>query len=271
MHLLQFYHFSLIFDLELEKLKEFLYKLCTFYEFKGLILIAKEGINLSIAGDLSKIHQFMDNLQNQNYINVQQIQKRIQDVGEIQPYRKLVIKIKSQIIPFPEEVDIKQNKNRFLSPEEFHELVLQNKAIPVDTRNYYEWAIGSFQNAIKFPIRKFRELPQQYEWFLHHYQQNPDKIFVTFCTGGIRCEKVVPFLVSRGLDRIYQIQGGILSYFEKFAYQKEILWEGECFVFDERYTILPNGQRGKILPCLICGQPVLEKKCIRCGAKLQIA
>lgn len=262
MEILQFYEFKPIPENQLEFLKDWFYKKCLQYNLKGLILLAKEGINLSVSGDPFFLKQFLKECHQEPFLLQKNTKVRIQPT-EVIPYKKLIIKIKPQIIPFPVEVDTTLNQNHFLTPEEFQKLMEEEKVLPVDTRNYYEWKIGSFKNAIQFPIRTFRDLPNHLDWFENQYKKYSDKIFVTFCTGGIRCEKVVPFLIEKGFQ-VYQIKGGILDYFFAFGHTNHF-WEGECFVFDERYSILPNFQKGKTQPCELCGQPIFNHKCVRCG------
>lgn len=261
MHILQYYQFGNIPEENLVIVKEWFFHKCLEYQLKGLILIATEGINLSVSGTKFLLEEFLEDCKNAPYPLHDKTRIRFMKSPVI-PYKKLIVKIKDQIIPFPFEIDHSLNKNHFLKPEEFHQLMIEEKVIPVDTRNYYEWKIGSFMNAIKFPIRKFRELPLQLDWFKEHYEKNQDKIFVTYCTGGIRCEKVVPFLIQHGFNHVYQIEGGILDYFQKYP---NGFWEGECFVFDDRYSILPNFEIGYVKPCKLCGQPIIENQCVRCG------
>ncbi|GIX41904.1 MAG: UPF0176 protein [Leptospiraceae bacterium] len=266
MHILQYYQFGNIPENQLDNIKEWYYKKCLEYQLKGLILLAPEGINLSVAGTKFLLDDFLKECYKAPFPLLPETRVRFMPT-EVQPYKKIVIKIKNQIIPFPVKINHKLNQGKFIKPEEFHQLMKENKVIPVDTRNYYEWEIGTFKNALKFPIRKFRELPSQLDWFKEQYEKNKDKIIVTFCTGGIRCEKVVPFLVEKGFMNVYQIEGGILDYFEKFP---DGYWEGECFVFDERYSILPDFKRGNVRPCNFCGQPIIHQRCVRCG-NIQIA
>lgn len=266
MHILQFYQFGNLSENLLENTRNWYYEQCLKFQLKGLILIAKEGINLSVAGTKFLLKEFLNECYKAPFPLLPQTRVRFMPT-DILPYKKLIVKIKNQIIPFPIEIDPKLNDGRFLKPEEFHQLMKNGDVIPIDTRNYYEWEIGTFKNSLKFPIRKFRELPSKLDWFQEQYKKHKDKIFVTFCTGGIRCEKVVPFLIQQGFENVYQIEGGILDYFEKYP---DGFWEGECFVFDDRYSILPNFKRGTVQPCDLCGQPIVNKRCIRCG-NIQIA
>jgi UPF0176 protein len=266
MYILQYYQFGNIKENQLEDVREWFYQKCLEYQLKGLILIAKEGINLSVSGSKFLLDEFLKECYRAPFPLQPETRTRFMP-SDIPPYKKIIVKIKEQIIPFPVEIDHKLNEGHFLKPEEFHQLMQEGKAVPVDTRNYYEWEVGTFKNALAFPIRKFRELPSKMDWFKEQYERNKDKVIVTFCTGGIRCEKVVPFLVSLGFTNVYQIEGGILDYFAKYP---DGFWEGECFVFDERYSILPNFQRGKVQPCDLCGQPVINHRCVRCG-NVQIA
>lgn len=261
MYILQYYQFGNIPANELEITRDWFYQKCLEYQLKGLILLATEGINLSVFGTKFLLEEFIEECRSAPFPLRPETRIRYMKTSVI-PYKKLIVKIKDQIIPFPVEIDHSLNQNHFLTPEEFHQLMQDGKAIPIDTRNYYEWKVGTFQNALKFPIRKFRELPLHMDWFQEQYEKHRDKILVTFCTGGIRCEKVVPFLVQQGFDNVYQIEGGILDYFEKFP---DGFWEGECFVFDDRYSILPNFNVGNIKPCEICGQPIIDNQCVRCG------
>ncbi|MFN3605249.1 MAG: rhodanese-like domain-containing protein [Leptonema sp. (in: bacteria)] len=267
MQILQFYEFREIPNKKLEFFKSWFYENCLKLNLKGLILLAPEGINLSISGHKEEINIFLENCYKDPFFLNKNTRIRFQHT-EVIPYKKLIVKIKEQIIPFPFKIRYELNQDYFISPKKFHQLMEENKVIPVDTRNYYEWSIGSFRNSIKFPIRTFRELPSYLDWFKKYYFENEDKIFVSFCTGGIRCEKVVPFFVEKGFC-LYQIEGGILDYFLMFGNQKNF-WEGECFVFDERYSILPNFKKGNTIPCNLCGQPVVDSQCVRCG-KISVA
>ncbi|MCS7204620.1 MAG: rhodanese-like domain-containing protein [Leptospiraceae bacterium] len=271
MYVLQFYQFHPIIEEELFSVKEWFYEKCVENELKGLILIATEGINLSVSGSKLALIRFLNECYQAPYPLKKETRVRIMET-EVEAYKKLVVKIKKQIIPFPVEVDLKLNQNRYIKPEDFHQLMLNDQALPVDTRNDYEWLVGAFRNAEKFPITKFRNLPEQISWFRDIYEKNHNhkkKKIVLYCTGGIRCEKVTPFLVLQGFD-VYQLEGGILDYFQTIHHEQEHFWEGECFVFDERYTILPNFKKGNTKACIMCGQPIVKQKCVHCG-NIQIA
>lgn len=228
-------------------------------ELKGTILIAPEGINLSVAGEEVAIKRFVQRVQDSDCPCPPDPKGicRIFNVDGI-PYRRLRVRERREIITFKQKVDLSLNEGHYLSPAEFHERMKRGEVVPVDTRNLYESQIGTFRGAVRLPVNTFSEIPQK----LDAIEPLRDKEIVTFCTGGVRCEKVVPFLRSLGFTKVWQIRGGIQDYFEQFP---DGFWEGECFVFDERYSILPDGSRGKARPCARCNQPVYNNRCVSCG------
>jgi UPF0176 protein len=203
---------------------------------KGTILIAPEGINLSVAGEDEAIERFIERLQDGPCPPDPDGVSRSFPVDFL-PYRRLRIRERPEIISFRQRVDTSLNRGRYLMPHEFHERMKRGEVIPVDTRNRYESRIGTFRGAVILPLDSFSELPEH----LHLLEPYREKEIVTFCTGGVRCEKVVPFLLSKGFNRVWQIRGGIQDYISQFP---DGFFEGECFVFDDRYSILPDGSTG---------------------------
>jgi UPF0176 protein len=228
-------------------------------DLKGTALIAPEGINLSFAGEDAAIERFMRRVHDDDCPCPPDPRGVSRSFPvEFMPYRRLRIRERREIITFKQDVDTSLNEGHFLTPAEFHERMQRGEVIPVDTRNLYESKIGTFRGAVLWPIDTFSELPDH----LDVVEPLREKEIVTFCTGGVRCEKVVPFLRSKGFTKVWQIKGGIQDYFDQYP---DGFWEGECFVFDDRYSIRPDGSQGTARPCARCRQPVYNGACVSCG------
>ncbi|MBI3396182.1 MAG: hypothetical protein HY042_10140 [Spirochaetia bacterium] len=174
------------------------------------------------------------------------------------PFRRLVAKVRREIVTFGPDVDQRLNQGRFLSPEQVHELAQSGRAVFLDTRNTYESAVGTFEGAVTPSMESFREFAQVVEDLSDRKQET----IVAFCTGGIRCEKAVPYMVEKGFSNVFQIDGGILAYLEKYP---DGAFKGDCFVFDDRYTITQDGAKGAWTPCPRCGEPEKDGICVICG------
>lgn len=196
---------------------------------KGTLLLGTEGINAFASGDADNIEIFISGLQ--KYFPGIAFKK---SASESQPFDKLCVKIKPEIVTFGvPNISPEKNPAPNLSPETFHAWLKDNKDIVIlDTRNEYEVDMGTFRNAVDLNIRNFREFPEAVKRQLpESYKQ---KTIVTFCTGGIRCEKAAPYLIQQGFEKVYQLEGGILTYFEKMGSE---FFEGDCFVFDKRLAV----------------------------------
>jgi UPF0176 protein len=214
----------------LPSLRDALKSRCLALNLKGTILLAPEGINLFLASGEDNIAAFKHELADD---------ARFSDMlfkdsrSETQPFGKLLVKIKQEIIPFgkPDINPAKQPAERLSAQtlkawlDDGRELVL------LDTRNAFEIKHGTFKNATDFAIDHFRNFPRAAE---HADPSLKEKTIVTFCTGGIRCEKAAPYLIQQGYKHVYQLDGGILKYFEQCGKSH---FDGECFVFDERIAL----------------------------------
>jgi UPF0176 protein len=222
----------------LSELQIHLRELAKSLELKGTILLAEEGINLFLAGLESSVNAFLKKLrENPAFANF----STKNSWSEHQPFQRLLVKIKNEIIRMNHPT-IQPDKGRakFISPKKLEEWLNRGKddlgreVVLIDTRNDFEVEYGTFRNALHFNIKKFSEFPQAIESEL---QKLSDKTLVSFCTGGIRCEKSGLYSRERGLEHSYQLDGGILQYFEDVG---EAHYVGNCFVFDERETLEPN-------------------------------
>lgn len=222
-------------------------------KLKGSIIFSFEGINGSIAGKQSNIELLSNFLKKKflfdDFDNINEC-----DVDFI-PFKKAKIKIKKEVVPLNELFN--DNKYKFqnrVEPEDWNKLILSNDVTVVDVRKSFESEIGTFEKAINPKINDFRKFPEYFE----KLSSDKDKKIAMFCTGGIRCEKAASYLFKRGFKNVYQLKGGILNYLNKIP-SKKSLWNGECFVFDERITVVNNSKIGNYLMCAGCRTPISKK------------
>ena len=163
------------------------------------------------------------------------------------------VKLKKEIVTLGVEgISPTKKVGKYVKPDEWNELISDPDTIIIDTRNTYEVDIGSFKGAVNPKTKSFRELPQFLEKNIKKYK---GKKIAMFCTGGIRCEKATSFLVEKGIENVFHLQGGILKYLEKISKEKS-LWEGECFVFDQRVAVTHKLKEGKYNQCFACRHPL---------------
>ena len=223
---------------ELDQLRESFYQAASNLRLKGTILLSEEGINLFLAGLETNIQSFLSFLRNDPRLASFQTKD---SWSATQPFRKLLIKIKKEIIRMNHPtIAPEKGRAKFISPKKLKEWLdrgqddLGRPVVMIDTRNGFEVEYGTFKNALHFNITKFSEFPQAIE---ERLPELSDKTLVSFCTGGIRCEKSGLYLRERGLEHSYQLDGGILQYFEDIGGDHYV---GDCFVFDERETLEPS-------------------------------
>ena len=222
-------------------------------KLKGSIIFSFEGINGSIAGKQSNI-ELLSNFLKKKFLFDEFDNINECDVDFI-PFKKAKIKIKKEVVPLNELFN--DNKYKFqnrVEPEDWNKLILSNDVTVVDVRKSFESEIGTFEKAINPKINDFRKFPEYFE----KLSSDKDKKIAMFCTGGIRCEKAASYLFKRGFKNVYQLRGGILNYLNKIP-SKKSLWNGECFVFDERITLVNNSKIGNYLMCAGCRTPISKK------------
>jgi UPF0176 protein len=245
-----FYHFLDFPDFR-EK-QPILEKLCEKHQIKGTILLAAEGINATIAGSAQGIETILDFLRSDPRLTTLETKESYSDVL---PFKRMKVKLKKEIVTFGEAIaDPQQQVGIYIEPKQWNNLIQDPEVILVDTRNEYEFEIGSFKGAKNPHTDSFREFP-------HYVAENlgteKHKKIALFCTGGIRCEKATSFLLSQGFEEVYHLKGGILKYLEEIS-ETESLWEGECFVFDERVAVKHGLVKGSYDMCKNCGNPISE-------------
>ena len=222
-------------------------ELCSSLGLKGRILVGDEGINGSVYGTRELIENYKVELRKNNLFSDIEFKEQI---SEKIAFRKMFVRVRKEIVYSGLNIDLK-NTAEFIEPLKLKEWLDNNEDIVlVDMRNDYEAKIGKFRNAITLNIQNFRELPNT----LNQIKNLKDKKIVTYCTGGIRCEKASAFLAENGFNDIYQLKGGILKFGEEYP---DTYWEGKCFVFDDRIAIDLNRKNKEVLTeCVWC-----NKKC----------
>jgi len=228
-----------------EKLKNKLFKLCTSLDIKGRILVGKEGINGSVCGYQENIEKFKKELKKISSFSGMEFKEQ---ETQKNAFGRLYVSVRKEIVHLGLDVDLK-NTARFLAPKELKELLDKKEDIVLlDTRNNYETKIGRFKNAIELGIENFRDFPKK----ISQIEDYKNKKIVTYCTGGIRCEKASALLIENGFSNVSQLKGGILNFGKEFP---DTYWEGKCFVFDERIAInLNRKDKGMLAACELCGK-----------------
>ena len=195
----------------------------------GTVLLASEGINFSLGGEKQALLDWMDYLAEQHQIS--QLTVNWQPVTTI-PFLRLRIRIRPEIITFdPDVLPHQEGTASHVDPKTWHALIQDPKVQLVDTRNRNELEVGTFRNAQDPKIEKFSEFK---DWSVEHL--DPNRPVAMFCTGGVRCEKAGAYLKRHGFEEVYQLQGGILNYLKTIE-SSESLWDGDCFVFDDRVSV----------------------------------
>ncbi len=222
---------------------------CQTLGVKGTILLAAEGINGTIAGSRGAVDATLDYLRQDP--RLADLWHRESLTESSQPFQRM--KVKREIVTLGQPgSDPSQQVGEYVDPEEWNQLLRDPEVTVIDTRNRYEVGIGSFQGAIDPQTTCFREFP---EYVRQHLDPQRHSKVALFCTGGIRCEKATAYLLSQGFDQVYHLKGGILSYLEQVD-REQSLWQGECFVFDQRVALQHGLEDGSHQMCQACGYPL---------------
>jgi UPF0176 protein len=249
-----FYKFVELTDYETRKPP--LLAFCEQHNVKGMILLAHEGINSTIAGAPDDVHAVLACLRSDPLLADLQHKESWSDKA---PFYRMKVRLKKEIVTLHVDgISPTTMAGTYVKPADWNALISDPDVLVVDTRNDYEVDIGTFKNAVDPRIKSFSELP---EWIAQyaplHAGTEPQKKpkVAMFCTGGIRCEKSTAYMRTLGFDEVYHLEGGILKYLETVP-PEQSLWQGECFVFDERVSVghgLVPGSHGL---CRACRQPL---------------
>ena len=249
-----FYNFISIIDEEILLIKEELTNLATNQKIKGTILLASEGVNGTICGPENAIVQFIETLE--KLLKLSDINVKY-SWSEKQAFRRFKARKKKEIVTIGlKQIDPTKSVGKYIKAGEWNKFLEDPDSVVIDTRNEYEIKIGSFAGALNPQTSSFREFPA---WVQKHLkpliEENPSLKIGMYCTGGIRCEKATSYLIEEGFSDVHHLEGGILKYLEDVSSENS-LWNGECFVFDQRvsldHELLPGSHR----MCHACGLPI---------------
>lgn len=237
---------------DFEELRKPLLKLMGEHEVKGTLLLAKEGVNGTIAGDRKGIDAVVAWLRSD--FRLADLKTK-ESYEETMPFYRSKVKLKKEIVTMGvESIDPKKIVGTYVKPQDWNALISDPDVLLIDTRNDYEVKIGGFKGAINPETDKFREFPQ---YVKDQLDSSKHKKVAMYCTGGIRCEKSTAYLKEQGFDNVYHLQGGVLKYLEEVSVE-ESLWEGECFVFDNRVAVNHDLEKGQYDQCYACRYPITE-------------
>ncbi|NIY73275.1 rhodanese-related sulfurtransferase [Marivivens donghaensis] len=245
------YHFTPFADPS--ALREPLLDLCKANGVTGTLLLAREGINGTIAGPRGGIDNVLAHIR--ALPGCSDLEWKESTAAE-QPFGKMKVRLKKEIVTMGvTDVDPRAAVGHYVEPEDWNELISADDVVVIDTRNDYEYAIGTFKNAIDPQTKTFREFPQ---WWEENKERFHNKRIAMFCTGGIRCEKSTNFVKQQGIDEVYHLKGGILKYLENVP-QDQSMWDGECFVFDGRVSVGHGLVEGPHELCHACRRAILPE------------
>ena len=246
-----FYSFTPL--VNLEELQSYFKKLLGSLSIKGTILLAKEGINGTVAGSNESIDKIKVSLKKKNLLNESNFKISF---SSIEPFPRLKIKIKDEIVSIGNKLaDPLIEVGEYVEPIEWNKLINKKDILVIDTRNTYECAIGSFKNSIQPQTTNFREFPDWIDKLDKEIDKNTE--IAMFCTGGIRCEKASSLMKRKGFKNVSHLKGGILKYIETVP-EQESLWQGECFVFDDRVSVDHKLNVGSYEMCHGCRMPISD-------------
>ena len=246
-----FYKFTKIEDLA--TLQESIESCCIENDVRGIVLLATEGINSTIAGPRNGVLAVLEFLRKDPRFDGLTWKESI---AKEQPFRKLRVRLKKEIVTMGVPgIDPERLAGTYIKPEDWNDLISDPDVIVVDTRNDYEVEIGTFKDAVNPDITSFGELP---EWIKNNIDIQTQPRVAMFCTGGIRCEKSTALLKEAGVKDVFHLEGGILKYLELIPEDRS-LWDGQCFVFDERVSVGHGLEVGEYELCRGCRHPICEE------------
>ena len=243
-----FYGFAAV--AEPARLRESLRALCTDLGTRGTILVAPEGVNGTVAGLSAAIDRLVAHLRALPGLGGMDV--KFSHAAQM-PFYRMKVRLKREIVTMGVDgLDPVAGAGRHIAPRDWNALIADPGTVVIDTRNGYEVALGSFRGATDPQTASFREFPG---WADAHAEDLRGRKVAMFCTGGIRCEKATAYMRSIGVEEVFHLKGGILKYLEEVP-AGESLWEGECFVFDERVAVVHGLAEGEASLCRACRRPL---------------
>ena len=232
----------------------------------GTLILAKEGINGTVAGSDQAIADLIAHIRTLPGCADLDVKYAQSDDA---PFARMKVKVKAEIVTLGAgDLDPANEAGAYLDPADWNDLIADPDTVIIDTRNAYEVAIGSFQGAIDPGTRSFRDFPGWFDDFAEKLREEGRQPRIAmFCTGGIRCEKSTALVRSRGFEDVYHLRGGILRYLEEMP-ETDSRWQGDCYVFDERVAVGHGLKAGDYTTCRACGLPHLSDATHECDAKM---
>ena len=243
--IISFYKFVLLNNLE--KFQLIIKKYLIDNRLKGTIILSPEGINGTISGKYGFINEFNNFIYNIFSFNDFDV-SNISETNSI-PFERPKVKIKKEVVPIEKKIITRKGKHIF--PQDWNKFIQKDDVVVIDIRKPFEHKIGTFDGAINPNVNNFREFQGYFDKFI---KKNKKKLAI-FCTGGIRCEKASDYLKDKGVEEVYQLQGGILNYINNIPEEKS-LWKGECYVFDKRVAVKHKSNPGSYSMCYGCRMPI---------------
>ena len=245
--IITFYEFKKIEDII--NIKNELVHFCKFNKIKGTIILAEEGINGTIAGLFESIKKFESHLLSLGFANY----NPKYSYSKFMPFFRLKVRNKKEIVTLrSKDVDPENITGKKIRPKDWNNLISDKETILIDVRNNFEVEMGTFKNSINPNTKSFTEFKS---YLKNNLNNAKDKKIAMFCTGGIRCEKISSYMIKKGFKDVNQLHGGILSYLEKTSHENS-LWNGECFVFDNRVSVKNELKDGTYELCHACRYPL---------------
>ncbi|TNF64880.1 MAG: rhodanese-related sulfurtransferase [Rhodobacteraceae bacterium] len=227
--------------------------LCCSRGVKGTLLLAREGINGTIAGDTAAIDAVLEHIR--GLPGCAGLEWK-DSWSEVPPFPRMKVRLKAEIVTMGQpDVDPVARTGHYVEPAEWNALIDDPDVAVIDTRNDYEVAIGTFRGAVDPGTASFRDFPA---WWEANRDRFAGKKIAMFCTGGIRCEKSTNYLMNQGVNQVFHLKGGILKYLEEVP-PEDSAWQGECFVFDNRVSVGHGLVPGPHLLCHGCRRPILPE------------
>ncbi|QEI12643.1 oxygen-dependent tRNA uridine(34) hydroxylase TrhO [Cellvibrio japonicus] len=225
---------------------------CDQLGIKGTLLLAEEGINGTVSGSREGINGLVRFLDADGRFKGMSYKESFH---EDKPFYRMKVKLKKEIVTMGVNgIDPQKIVGTYVKPQDWNALISDPEVMVIDTRNSYEYDIGTFEGAIDPRTTSFREFPA---YVANHLDPAKHKKVAMFCTGGIRCEKSTAYLKEQGFDEVYHLEGGILKYLEEVP-EQDSLWRGECFVFDNRVAVNHQLEKGIYDQCHGCRHPITE-------------
>ncbi len=244
------YHFTPLPDYA--TLRDPIGAVCADNDVRGTLLLAEEGINGTIAGSDAGIAAVLAHLRAMPaFADLEHKESRAQEM----PFHRMKVRLKKEIVTMGVEgIDPLHSVGTYVDPADWNALISDPDTLVIDTRNAYETAIGQFRGAVDPRTVSFRDFP---DWVRSHPELRRKSKVAMYCTGGIRCEKATAFMKAEGFEDVYHLRGGILKYLEEVP-EEQSLWDGACFVFDERVSVTHDLKQGDHRLCRACRYPLTE-------------